>query len=49
MGDTFQSKNSDLSLGSVFSIFEMGQSDNDYEAENFAKETSLYLSRMVLL
>ncbi|KAA6327287.1 hypothetical protein EZS27_023714 [termite gut metagenome] len=33
-----QNESSELSPGSVFSLFDVGQGSDDYEAENFAKE-----------
>ncbi|KAA6332666.1 hypothetical protein EZS27_018848 [termite gut metagenome] len=33
-----QNESSELSPGSVFSLFDVGQSSDDYEAENFARE-----------
>ncbi|KAA6319338.1 hypothetical protein EZS27_030754 [termite gut metagenome] len=36
--ETHQNGSSELSPGSVFSLFDMGQSGDDYQAENFAKE-----------
>ncbi|KAA6310835.1 hypothetical protein EZS27_037933, partial [termite gut metagenome] len=33
-----QNENSDLSPGSIFSLFDVGQGSDDYQAENFVKE-----------
>jgi hypothetical protein len=33
-----QNESSELSPGSVFSLFDVGQSGDDYEAESFARE-----------
>ncbi|KAA6325349.1 hypothetical protein EZS27_025430 [termite gut metagenome] len=36
--ETHQNGSSELSPGSVFSLFDVEQGSDDYEAENFAKE-----------